>query len=219
MLYLVALMVSIHFSDGHAAELDRISCTGHPQLQKGMSARLQEIAKEDQADRALPWDKIDWSKVSPRDLARRIEVGEIFARGCFVSEADFGAAALVYQHGDTADHAYQAFVWSKRSVDLGGDAEQKWLMGAALDRYLTRIGQKQLFATQYARPAGETCFCLEPVEETFPDKMRVEYVKKNLSQAISGLKKLNQNASGCERAKFCGTNLKASPRGTVPGFW
>lgn len=194
------------------------SCFTNPYLQKQESERLQKLAAEDQADRQGSAEGIDWSKVTPRDIQRRIDVAEIFARGCFASAADYAAAATVYQHGDTADHAYQTFLWSKRAVDLG-DLSQKWWLAAGLDRYLVRIGQKQLFATQYSKHHSDPCWCLEQVEETFSDVRRKEFVKKSLNQAVDFLKELNKNTSSCANVKYCSAPLKPSPVGTVPGFW
>jgi hypothetical protein len=194
------------------------SCLTNPNLQKQESERLQRLATEDQADRQGDINAIDWNKVTPRDIQRRIDVAEIFARGCIVSAKDYGAAATVYQHGDTADHAFQTFLWSKRGVELG-DLSQKWWLAAGLDRYLVRIGQKQLFATQFSKPNQEPCWCMEQVEETFSDTKRAEYAKKNLNQALEFLKELNKNTTSCEKIKYCKKSLKPSPAGTVPGFW
>lgn len=201
---------------GSAPSLE--SCFANPRLQKQESERLQRLAAEDQADRQVDVHSIDWSQVTPRDIQRRIDIAEIFAKGCFVSAADYGAAAKVYQHGDTADHAFQAFLWSKRGVDLGDDS-QKWWLASGLDRYLVRSGRKQLFATQFSKPYKNPCWCMEQVEATFSDLRRLEYVKKNLSQALGFLKELNKNSPSCRDIKYCTNPLEASPSGTIPGFW
>ncbi len=216
----LALLLSIFTSGCATAEISTNvqSCFANPSLQSLESERLQKLAAEDQADRQGDVNTIDWGKVTPRDIQRRIDVAEIFARGCLNSAADYGAAATVYQHGDTADHAYQTFLWSKRGVDLG-DSSQKWWLAAGLDRYLVRIGQKQLFATQFSKHAPDSCWCMEQVEGTFSDSRRVEFAKKNLAQALDFLKELNRNMPSCGNAKYCSVPLKPSPAGTVPGFW
>ena len=221
MKYQILLISLLLFASGcatAAANHSPQSCLTNPALQKHESERLQTLAKEDQADRQGDINNLDWNKIIPRDIQRRIDVAEIFARGCLVSAADYGAAATVYQHGDTADHAYQTFLWSKRGVDLG-DSTQKWWMAAGLDRYLVRIGQKQIFATQFSKPYPDPCWCLEQVEETFSDSRRIEFAKKNLSQALDYVKELNKNVPACGRASSCANPLKPSPAGTVPGFW
>ena len=218
---LLSLWIFLSFGCAHSQPQENlISCFGRADIQKIKSARLQEIAKADQDDRSAPYDSINWNKVSPRDIKRRIEIGEIFALGCFSSAADYAAGAILYQHGDTADHAYQAFLWSLRGVELG-DATQKWLLGASLDRYLVRVGKKQLFATQYSRPLNESCWCIEQVESSFSEERRVESTNKTLDHAISKLKEMNtaNSISVCKNIKFCKSSLKDSPKGTVPGFW
>lgn len=218
-LALFCVLTLLHFTSVTANESKTtVSCLGNPELQKQKSQRLQEIADADQADRTGPYESIDWNVVTPRDIQRRMEVGAIFGQGCFTSAADFANAAIVYQHGDTADHAFQAFVFANRAVELG-DSKQKWLLGSALDRYLTRIGKKQLFATQFSKPFDEKCWCMEPVEESFSEDKRIFYVGKSLEQSLTYLLQLNQNSPECSQAKFCKGHKKSSPQGTVPGFW
>lgn len=214
-----ALLLGLFFTTLQASAADQVlSCVDQPVFQTSASAELQKIELEDQADRKGQMDQIDWKKVTPRDLQRRIRVAELFAAGCFKDAKDFANAALVYQHGDTADHAFQAFVWAKRAIQLG-DSSQKSLMAVALDRYLVRSGQKELFASQASKGPGESCWCLEPVEESFPEKLRVEYAKRSLSDELAWVKSLNEKQPECAQAQYCKHDLKPSPAGTVPGFW
>ncbi len=194
------------------------NCQSDPSLQKAKSSEIQKIEQEDQADRSLPYDSIDWKIVSRRDLKRRIEIASIFAEGCFKDSADYRAAALVYQHGDWADQYYQAFIWAKTAVKLG-DESQGWLAAAALDRFLVKSGQKQLFGTQFSRDPNEKIWCIEPLEESFPEARRFEYLKKTLKESVDifiSYMKLPQTSADIPNCKH---TLKASPAGTVPGFW
>ncbi len=119
-------------------------------------------------------------EVQKRDETRRKRVGEIFGEGCFSTSEDYAAAALVYQHGDTPDHFFQTYIWSKRAV--------------------VNTGHKQLFGSQAMRPGPteSTCWCLDQIEKTFPDKRRKGKTCPNIE---------------------CEAKLKPSPKGTVPGFW
>lgn len=199
----------------HAESSAFITCPQDPARQKLRSEELQAIVKEDQQDRTPP---IDWQRVAPRDEARRKRIGEIFGEGCFKEAQDYAAAALVYQHGVIPDHFFQTFLWAKKAVELG-DPSQKWLMTAGIDRYLVNIGHKQLFATQASKPNMTDCWCMEEVETTFPEKTRIKYAKKSLKQALEWVDSLNEGAPACQPAKFCNKGFKASPTGTVPGFW
>ncbi len=199
------------------ARKDNESCDQNPKIQTTRSAELQEIAKEDQSDRAGPYSSIDWQQVTPRDLQRRKRVGEISAEGCLKSASDYASAAIVYQHGVTDSHYYQAFVWANEAVKLG-DESQRWLTAAAVDRYLVTIGHKQLFGTQFSKRATGP-WCIQPVEKTFPDSKRVEYVKLNLQDEIAQTLKGIGTQQSPEQTKNCEPSLKPSPPGTLPGFW
>lgn len=197
-------------------------CHQDPERQQRRSAELQKIVAADQKEREDFTEK--FKRMSPRqvmqmmsrDNDRRKRVGEIFAEGCFSGAQDYAAAALVLQHGEVPDHYMQTFLWAKRAVELG-DTKQKLLMVQGLDRYLTHSGHKQLFATQAATLPGGKCYCLEPVEKSFPEARRVEYAK-NLSDALAWVDTLNANTD-CPPARECEKELKATPAGFVPGFW
>lgn len=181
---------------------------------------LQKVVDADQEDRK------DWFHLTPeqmaevaaRDLTRRKRVGEIYGEGCFSLAKDYAAAALVYQHSDFPDHYFQTFLWSKQAVGLG-DLKQKWTMAAGIDRYLTHTGRKQLFATQAIKASGTDCWCLEQVEESFPDDKRLEYSGKTIEGQLRWVASLNLEKPKCQKEGVCKEPLKGAPKGTVPGFW
>lgn len=213
---LFAVWTLIFSGCAHAAtQLE--TCESNPSLQKEKSAELLRIVEEDQADRAGPYDSVDWNKVNPRDLKRRIRVAGIFAEGCFKSASDYASAALVFQHGTTADHYYQAFLWANEAVKLGDEA-QRWLTAAGLDRYLVKIGQRQLFGTQFSKDASGN-FCIQPVEPSFPESRRIEFIKRNLKENTAHVLKGIGFKQSPEDIKDCVPALIRSPNGTLPGFW
>jgi hypothetical protein len=178
------------------------------------AAEIQTLVKADQDDRKGA--QITHETVA-RDKTRRMRLGEIFGEGCFQTAADFAAAALVYQHGNVPEHFFQAFIWAQRAVELG-DPTQERLMGLALDRYLVNTGRKQLYASQASKPSDDGCWCLEPVEKTFPDSRRKTQTGKSLSQAFQWVDELNQNAS-CPAPKECEKPVADTPNGSIPGVW
>ncbi|MGH8537891.1 MAG: hypothetical protein ACREXM_15890 [Gammaproteobacteria bacterium] len=93
------------------------------------------------------------------------------------------------------------------------------MMALGIDRYLVNMGQKQLFGSQAAKPdfKPDTCWCLQKVEDSFPDKLRKEYTGKTLTEAFDWLKELNEGKT-CPNTE-CSADLKPPPKGTVPGFW
>ena len=194
-----------------------------PNVQAQYSQELQKIQEADQADRAWqvqgeqPHPKI-LEKMSKNDLVRRKRVGEIFGEGCLNTAADYEAAFIVYQHGNTSDQYFQAFVWSKKALTLG-DSHVKGDVAMAVDRYLVSIGHKELFGTQATESALGGCWCIQPVEESFPAKFREEY-RGGLNASYTGLPylKVLNKGNNCPEA-YCDSKLQPSPKGTVPGFW
>lgn len=206
-----------------AATIDFAPCSD-PSIQKQRSEELQGLYSADQSDYRKdvethpdqPIDPKRLEEMAINDLNRRKRVGEIFAEGCFQTAADYSSAAMIYQHGDVPDHYFQAFLWAKQAVALG-DENEKSVVAIAIDRYLVHSGQKQLFGSQAERATSSQCWCLDPIEDSFPDSMRVQYGRKPLAGALSWLKQLN-GPNNCPDA-YCAEVLKPTPRGTVVGFW
>lgn len=196
------------------ASSEYIICTEEDAKYQERSAELQTIVDADQADR-------EGGAMKPgsalRDRERRQRVGQIFGEGCFKSAKDYSNAALVFQHGDQSDHYLQTFLWSKRSVALG-DQSQMRMMALSIDRYLLSKGHKQLFASQASKDNSSPCWCLQRVEDTFPSKMRQQYMKATLADQIKWVDDLN-SGMGCQSPNFCSVELNDSPKGTAPGFW
>lgn len=216
-IYLIILQISL-LSCAHAAPLIQpVGCDQNPKLQGERSAELIKLTEQDQKDRSTPFELTDWNKVNPRDLQRRIRVATIFAEGCFQSSADYASAATIYQHGVTADHYYQAFVWANQAVKLG-DKSQVWWTAAALDRYLVKIGQKQLFGTQLSKNTSGK-WCVQSVEPSFPESVRMKYVKFSVKEQIAHTLKGIGSSQAPDQVMDCDLTLKPSPQGTVPGFW
>ena len=191
-----------------------VSCIDDLEKYQLRTGELQDLLKADQEDR-------QGGLLSPglaeRDRKRRMRVGEIFGEGCFKSANDFRAAALVFQHGDRAEHFYQTFLWSKKAYELG-DKKSKKMMALAIDRYLINIGHKQLFGSQAFKLSDELCYCLQPVESSFPDKQRMDYMRADLSKQYEWIMQLNSKQD-CPSRNICNTSLKPTPKGSLPGFW
>jgi hypothetical protein len=194
-----------------------------PNVQAQRSSELQKILKADQADRAWQIEGKNptlknLEKMARNDLKRRKRVGEILGEGCFKTIADYKAAFTVYQHGNTPDQFLQAFLWSKQALKMGDD-HMKPDIAEAVDRYLVSLGNKELFGTQAYEPTVGGCWCIQPIEDSFPDSLRDEY-RRGKNAAFTGLNYLKTLNKGMTcPAAYCDTNLQPSPQGTVPGFW
>ena len=215
LLSLTAMAFS-HGAFAAAAEPPFLSCRDDMAKYKARSAELQTIVAADQADRPNNTLK---PGAQDRDRERRQRVGGIFGEGCLKDAKDFAAAALVFQHGDQADHFFQTFLWAKRAVELG-DATQRLLMAWGIDRYLINVGHKQLFGSQLFKSDSDkpgSCWCLNQTEATFPDALRLKYIGHSYETQLGYLTTLNAGQK-CPLAE-CKESLAASPAGTIPGFW
>jgi hypothetical protein len=121
---------------------------------------------DDQQDRAIDRDKIDWKVVSARDAERRKEVLGTLRDGGLRTAKDYHDAALVFQHGETANEIELAnalaVIASKMHPD---DADFKWLVAATWDRLLMRYGKPQWYGTQYVRDEATARWKLYAIDE------------------------------------------------------
>jgi hypothetical protein len=114
------------------------------------SAEMEAIFKEDQRVRAVA--KIDWEVVNKTDAERRLETRKLFATGALHTGKDYEEAAFIFQHGSQSEDFLLAHTLALVAVSKG-DATAIWIAAATLDRYLEKIGQKQVFGTQYSSNA------------------------------------------------------------------
>jgi hypothetical protein len=132
-------------------------------------SEIHQLYIADQEDRRA--EKIDWSKVGPRDSERRNRAHELLAEGKLTAARDFHDAAFIFQHGEKPDDFLLAHVLAVAAV-AKGDASSQWIAAATLDRYLQNIKQSQIFGTQYFK-VGDKPWTQEPYDrELMPDSLR-----------------------------------------------
>lgn len=142
-----------------------IPCSDEQKIHARRSQELQRLYNEDQADYrkeisehpGRPLDLKRAEEMSVNDLKRRKRVGEILGEGCLQTAEDYAAAAIIYQHGNAPDHYFQAIVFSSKAVALG-NTQEKGVVAEAVDRYLVKTGNKQLFGTELEQVSGKTVF-------------------------------------------------------------
>ncbi|MCR5869727.1 MULTISPECIES: hypothetical protein [unclassified Sphingomonas] len=113
---------------------------------------MADIFAADQAARAEP-SKIDWEKLSASDKLRRVRTQALVDAGKLNSADDYYHAAYVFQHGDEAEDCLKAHAFAVIAA-ARGKREASWIAAATLDRYLQRIGQPQIYGTQFRRAPG-----------------------------------------------------------------
>lgn len=117
------------------------------------NTEMTAIFDADQADRTGP--SIDWSVVGPRDGARATRTKTLLDGGALASADDYYHAAFVFQHGAEPNDYLLAHTLAMIAV-ARGRPDASWIAAATLDRYLQRIGQKQIFGTQFVLGKSET---------------------------------------------------------------
>lgn len=122
---------------------------------------MDAIVAADQADRN-DIGKIDWSAVTPRDEARKARTKALMEAHKLRTANDFYHAAFVFQHGSTADDFLLAHTFSIIAAALGRK-DATWIAAATLDRYLQKIGQKQIYGTQFNNQ-GDSPLTQEPYD-------------------------------------------------------
>lgn len=135
---------------------------------------LADIVAADQADRESPIDEIDWASVNERDASRRSRVRELIDAGRVRTGKDFDRASLVFQHGSTATDILFAHVLAMTAL-AEGHSDSRRMAALTLDRYLNRIGQPQVFGTNFstADVNQPNAWTLDPYDEALvPDALR-----------------------------------------------
>ena len=130
------------------------------------SSEMQRIFDEDQAARqnALSFSKAQGVALYKADVARRAAVQKLLDAGDLHTGQDFEEAAFIFQHGNTADDYVLAHTLATLAV-AKGRASAVWIMTATLDRYLQKIGQPQIYGSQYLpHPDGQ--WTQEPYNRT-----------------------------------------------------
>lgn len=110
-------------------------------------------------------------RIHAADAVRRQQVRALLDAGTLRTATDFYSAALVFQHGDTAEDYLLAHTLAVAALGEGS-TESPWLAAATLDRYLQAVGQPQIYGTQTMMRRGE-----KPTREPFehaliPDSLR-----------------------------------------------
>ncbi len=135
------------------------------------NSEMAAIFAADQADRAPGGPGIDWAVVGPRDAARQARTRALLDGGALRTGDDFYRAAFIFQHGTKANDYLMAHTLAVAAA-ARGHAGAAWIAAAALDRYLQKIGQPQIYGTQYRTPDRRNT-TQEPYNRTLvPDALR-----------------------------------------------
>jgi hypothetical protein len=144
-------------------------------------------------------------EIKARGEQRRRLVSAMLAKGQVQTGEDFHDAALLFQHGVSADDYLLAHILAVEAV-IKGDDKSKFLAAATLDRYLQSINKPQVFGTQYApitpvQPVtaagnlgvfkGRIWTHMPFDEHVLPETVRHDYCVPDLGQQKKNLATLN----------------------------
>jgi hypothetical protein len=158
--------------------------------QPNVSAELAAIFAADQADRRDDRPPLPWPEIQGRDRQRRARVAELVQGGELRSAEDYFHAAIVFQHGETAEHLLWAHVLAT-VAGFKGHPEGPWLTAASLDRFLQEIGRPQILGGNYRQAPNEPV-TQEPYDRSLPDSIREAYGIPSLAEQAERLAELNR---------------------------
>lgn len=130
----------------------------------GNASELLEMLAEDQKVReqiyTLPKEEVkDYIEkiMLPADKIRKERVIKIMSKVQDLNADEYYAAAMIMQHGSSADDAKNAMHYATKAIEIDQNHEKaKWLKCASEDRYLQRIGKAQIWGTQLSRKKHPT---------------------------------------------------------------
>lgn len=161
---------------------------------RNLNGELLSLFEADQADRRV--ENIDWNAVSARDTKRLARVRALLAAGAAKEADDFYHAAMVFQHGETADDFRLAWDNARIAYEKGGGKQAAWLACAAEDRWLQRTGKPQVWGTQFMGVPGKgtSVWTLEPFDRSAKtDAQREAMGVPSLAVSEARLKARNGN--------------------------
>ena len=150
---------------------------------------LMEIYEADQADRQT--DNIDWSVVSKRDSLREVRIYQLLDSNKVQTSKDYHNAAMIFQHGGDSTAYGMAVKLMRKSIELDSTAN-KWLLAAAIDRYLLSKDEPQIYGTQYQKFGEDEPWQLGKMDTTkISDAERIEYGVETLAAQRERVKQMN----------------------------
>lgn len=150
---------------------------------------LIEIYNADQADRQT--QPIDWNIVSKNDSLREVRIYELLDSNKVRTSLDYHNAAMIFQHGGDSIAYGMAVKLMRKSIELDSTAN-KWLLAAAIDRYLLSKGELQIYGTQYWKMKDQSWELREIDTTKITDAERIEYGVETLAQQRENVKRMNK---------------------------
>ncbi len=111
---------------------------------------LEKLYELDQAARRA--QPINWEELYVEDAERRENVISILESGGISTAQDYFHAAMIFQHGNSADDIRLAHSFATIAASLDPSLPNaNWLKAATWDRLLLNFDQPQWYGTQFVR--------------------------------------------------------------------
>jgi hypothetical protein len=155
------------------------------------SLELQEMYKIDQGVRMSP---IDFDKMRAVDSVHQQRLTRLLHDGKLSSGDDYYHAAMIMQHGETAEDTALAHILAINGA-LKGNLKARWLSAASLDRLLMRLQQPQIFGTQFTRAQGP--WTMEPIKPNLiPDSIRRDFGVPSVAENENRMLRMDEEING-----------------------
>lgn len=155
--------------------------------------KLKELFDDDQSDRAKVYDTPEAvAQLNERDAARRKRILVMMELDEIKTKNDLYHTAVIFQHGNTSSD----FLIAHRLATLAallGHRTGRWLLSAALDRYLMSIKQGQIYGTQFEYGSDKKYQLKLPVQDPIilsfeKEMLGIPSVKERLKQLNAQIK-------------------------------
>jgi hypothetical protein len=153
-----------------------------------MNKELQLLYQQDQADR-FNIQKLMPEETVQRDRIRLQRVEELRASEALQVPEDYFHAAMIFQHGETLEQYWQAYELAKKGAE-SGLLSCRWLVAAAYDRWLMKLGKPQMYGTQFISRGG--LWILYEIDPTTTDAQRAEWNVPPLAQTLQLVEEMNR---------------------------
>lgn len=153
---------------------------------------LMQLFQADQDARRSNAVETDWKRVNAEDAERRQAVLAILEDGNIRTALDFYNAAMIFQHGESADEIRLAHSFASISAALDESSEAaRWLKAATWDRLMLKLGRPQWYGTQFVRDKQGRWVLYEVDPDAVTDEQRAALAVPSLAESESRVATMN----------------------------
>ena len=151
---------------------------------------LAAMYEADQSSRR--GESLDFDAIAAQDTEHRAKVMEILGEGKVRTAADYYNAAMIFQHGASAEEIRLAHAFATISSALGR-SESNWLKAASWDRLMLRFERPQWYGTQFITDESGTTKLYDVEPNAVTDEQRTAWSVPTLEQAEAFVRQINGN--------------------------